>query len=371
MSAQSERRHMNGRGPTLLAGKILEQNAWLTSPATSAEPSTSRRPRSSASSAKEKLLGKPKRNSKKSHQPRIQSSGPSTSQQHLSSPSVPMEELENPFSLTPPNNEDSMLLDIHENACDPQIPAPSPPFESSPAESAPVDSAPFPDLQENPEIQEHPTIQLRQSSHLQTRLNDAIYHRYTRPGNLSPDLPNSDDYDNGSDTSSEGDYEAEDISIEEYVESDSESEADFPGEVPSFWNFEEEEFLKAAADLGSSHHLSDSNCNLYSLWQMETSLTNTFSICLGLTSFELKAISPIEILEGCDVSYPRQKCLHSSPLVPECGNFLGYKVFIMIAAPTPVFVTQAPTRTTTNVPSARPPAIERMDRQQRISNTTH
>jgi hypothetical protein len=160
------------------------------------------------------------------------------------------QQLENPPSLMPVNNEDLMLLDTHENSCGPQIPASPPPCESPPG------SAPFPDLQQTPETQEHPTVQLRQSSRLQTRLNGAIYQRYTRPGNLSPDLPNPDDYDDGSDTGSEGDDEEDEI-IEDHIESDSESEADFPGdEIPSLWNLEEEEFLKATADLGLSSHLS-------------------------------------------------------------------------------------------------------------------
>ncbi|KAM6490181.1 hypothetical protein JOM56_013595 [Amanita muscaria] len=221
-------RHMAGRGPTMLAGKLLQQNARFTS-----SNSSARQDQLSQLAAKQELLGTSRKTGTRPT--------PSGSRNNLTPEST---------SLVHRNRSSLSAKKQVLGTSSRQRPASTPARLTS---SVITSSA-----QQIEAANENSSFaNLQQSSHLDSCLNTALDNRYTRPNNMGENLESADeDEGEGEDEEEEGADVSCSIGDEVNTgdpddKEDDESEDDFPGgQVPSIWNLQEEEFLKIVAELG-------------------------------------------------------------------------------------------------------------------------
>ncbi|KIL56074.1 hypothetical protein M378DRAFT_182065 [Amanita muscaria Koide BX008] len=217
-------RHMAGRGPTMLAGKLLQQNARFTS-----SNSSARQDQLSQLAAKQELLGTSRKTGTRPT--------PSGSRNNLAPEST---------SLVHRNRSSLSAKKQVLGTSSRQRPA------AKQTSSVITSSA-----QQSEAADENSSFaHIQQSSHLDSCLNTALDNRYTRPNNMGEDLESADE-----DEGEEEDEEEADISCsvgdevnmgDPSDEEDDEKEDDSPGgQVPAIWNLQEEEFLKVVAELGA------------------------------------------------------------------------------------------------------------------------
>ncbi|KAM6496382.1 hypothetical protein JOM56_009088 [Amanita muscaria] len=190
---------MAGRGPSILAGRILEQNAWLASSSSSPTAAQGISQAGLQLSAKRQLQGIASR--KKGNRP-------------------------SPYSCPPP--QDSMDVDLGTE-------------DAAPALNA---------LEAGLSVTESGMASPSHSAHLvEKHLNAAMSCRYSRPNGPQWDTQGAD----GGEDEDEEDEEDEEAGCSNGLEdeSESDSEDEFPGGIPSIWDLQEESFLKTVAEMNA------------------------------------------------------------------------------------------------------------------------
>ncbi|KIL60651.1 hypothetical protein M378DRAFT_180369 [Amanita muscaria Koide BX008] len=281
LSFTTIQKHMAGRGPAMLAGKILQQNKWLASSNSSTRqdplaqlaaksellgtskngirpaPSGSRNNLASAStslvhrdrswlSAKKQVLGTSSSQRPASTPARLTSSVV-TSPVQQSAPPHPsfIENLQSKDSLAAQEVFMRDLMEVdqveapeHENS-DSLVPPPQGALDAAMLQGA---------------DEEFSLSNLQRSSRLDSRLNTALHNRYTRPNNMDENLQSADEDEGEEEAEEEADTVGDRVNMEgPNDDEEDESEDDkFPGgRVPAIWDLQEEEFLKVIAELGA------------------------------------------------------------------------------------------------------------------------